>query len=293
MTSSAADSAPDPPRLAPGLHVAATPIGNLRDASFRLLDALAAADVVLCEDTRRTGALCARYGVSATLRPYHEHNAAAARPKILEALRAGAAYCLVSDAGTPLISDPGYKLVAEARDAGVPVYAVPGPCAATAALSVAGLPTDRFFFAGFPPAKQAARRAFLAAIADVPSALVFYEAPGRLAESLADMASAYADRDAAIVRELTKIHETVRRAPIGELAAVANEEARGEIVVVVGPPVATAPSAADVDAFLDEALAGLSVRDAAAVAADALSISKKAAYAAALEAKRRRDGGEG
>ena len=200
--------------LAPGLYVVATPIGNLGDVSLRALTTLAAADAILAEDTRVTRRLLDRYDISAPLVAYHEHNAAEVRPRILARLAAGEALALVSDAGTPLVSDPGYKLVVDAAAAGVAVFALPGPCAAIAALTTAALPTDRFFFEGFLPAKAAARRERIAALAAIPATLVIYESPGRLAESLADLAAGLGPRPAAVARELTKLHEETRRATL-------------------------------------------------------------------------------
>ncbi|MBI1391382.1 MAG: 16S rRNA (cytidine(1402)-2'-O)-methyltransferase [Alphaproteobacteria bacterium] len=274
--------------VAPGLYVAATPIGNLGDVSRRLVDVLGAVDIIYCEDTRRTGALCAALGVRTERRAYHDHNAAAVRPEILARLNDGGAIALVSDAGTPLISDPGYRLVAEARDAGTDVFAIPGPCAAIAALSVAGVPTDRFLFAGFPPSKASARDDYLEELAGIRASLVFYETANRLAGSLAAMAKAFGPRQAAIVRELTKIHEETVRDRLDKLAA--RYEAappKGEIVVVVGPPTGAAVEAsdADVETFLIDALTVMSVKDAAAAAADALGIARKDAYRRAIALK--------
>ncbi len=277
--------------LSPGLYVAATPIGNLGDVSARLIETLKGADLILCEDTRRTGRLCAALGVSTPMRAYHDHNGAAVRPEIIERLAAGAAFALVSDAGTPLISDPGYKLVAEARAAGANVVAVPGPCAAIAALSVAGLPTDRFFFAGFPPAKAAARAKFLDELRHLPSSLVFYEAAGRLSESLAAMATAFGARDAAVVRELTKKFEETLTGGLPYLAQkIAEAPVKGEVVIVVGPPPDEAqPEAGEVEAFLADALTEMSVKDAAAAAAESFGVAKKDAYQLALALKRERE----
>src|SRR3954451_12636981 len=204
------------PRLAPGLYLVATPIGNLRDITLRGLEILASADLVACEDTRVTRKLFEHYGLSAPLIAYHDHNAETARPKILERLAAGEAVALVSDAGTPLISDPGYRLVREAIAAGVAVTAAPGASSALMALTIAGLPTDRFFFEGFLPAKEGARRARIADLARIPATLVLFESGPRLAAALADLAAGFGAREAAIARELTKLHEEVRR---GDLAA--------------------------------------------------------------------------
>ena len=225
-------------KLASGLHVVATPIGNLRDISLRALSTLAAAEAVIAEDTRVTKTLLAHYGIATPLIAYHEHNAHQVRPQLLARLSGGAALALVSDAGTPLVSDPGFKLVAEAVAAGVAVTSVPGASAVLAALVVAGLPTDRFFFEGFLPSKSAARRARLAELATVPGTLVFFESARRVAETLEDCAAVLGTREAAVARELTKHFESVRRGPLPELAReiAEGEPLRGEIVLLVGPP---------------------------------------------------------
>src|SRR5262245_38123197 len=210
------------PPLSGGLHLVATPIGNLRDVTLRALEVLAAADVIACEDTRVTRRLLDHYGIATPLTPYHEHNAAAMRPKILARLAAGEALALVSDAGTPLISDPGFKLVREAAACGIAVFAVPGASSVTAALSIGGLPTDRFLFMGFLPPKSAARQAALAEVKDLAATLLILEAPSRLAASLADLAQVLGPRPAAIAREMTKLHEEVRR---GTLAALSESYA--------------------------------------------------------------------
>jgi len=278
--------------LAPGLYVVATPIGSARDITLRALDILARADILAAEDTRTLRRLMEIHGLhlwGRTLLPYHDHNGPAQRPRLIAALREGRSVALVSDAGTPLIADPGYRLVAEAAAAGLPVTAAPGASAVLAALSVAGLPTDRFLFAGFPPPRAAARARFLAELAPVPATLVLYEAPRRLGESLAAMAEAFgADRPAAVCRELTKKFEEVRRAPLGTLAeAYVTAEPRGEIVVVIGPPGAPeAPDEATLDAALAAALATMSVKDAAAEVARALGLPRRLVYARALELAR-------
>ncbi|SNT67972.1 16S rRNA (cytidine1402-2'-O)-methyltransferase [Amphiplicatus metriothermophilus] len=274
--------------LDPGLYVAATPIGNLADVTFRVVEALKAADLILCEDTRRTAKLCAAYGIETPRAPYHEHNAARVLPGVIEKLKAGARVCLVSDAGTPLISDPGYRLVRAARDAGVTVIPLPGPSAAVAALSVAGAPTDRFLFAGFPPAKAAARRRFFEGLAAIDATLVFYESPARLAESLAAMAAAFGDRPAAVARELTKLHEEVREGRLAALAAdYAEAPPKGEIAVVVHPPAQAElrDDSVDVDALLCEALERMSLKDAATSVAAASGRARKEVYARALALK--------
>ena len=279
-----AGQAVDAPRLAPGLYLVATPIGNLRDITLRALEILAAADLVACEDTRISRKLFDHYGLSTPLIAYHDHNADAARPKILEMLTAGGALALISDAGTPLISDPGYKLVRAAAEAGHPVTAAPGPSAALTAVTVAGLPTDRFFFEGFLPAKEAARRTRIAALARIPATLVLFESGPRLAATLADLAAGLGTREAAIARELTKLHEEVRRGDLAALAAdyAAGAETRGEIVIVIAPPAAEQPSAADIDALLRAALARTSVKEAVAEVAAATGESRRAVYSRAL-----------
>ena len=217
-TSSRARSV-EAPALAPGLHIVATPIGNLRDTTLRALEVLAAADVIACEDTRVTRKLIDHYGITTPLTPYHDHNAAEARPKLIARLAAGGAVALVSDAGTPLVSDPGFKLVRAAHDAGYAVTAVPGASAALAALAVAGLPTDRFFFEGFLPPKTGQRRARIAELARIPATLLLFETGPRLAAALADLAEGLGLREAAVCRELTKLHEEVRRGDLAALAA--------------------------------------------------------------------------
>src|SRR5215470_10349058 len=237
----AGQAVPAPP-LPRGLYIVATPIGHLGDVTLRALETLAAADLIACEDTRVTARLLERYGIRTPLTPYHDHNAETARPKILARIRDGAAVALVSDAGTPLVSDPGYRLVRAVLDMGAAVTAVPGASAVLAALGVAGLPTDRFFFEGFLPPKDAARRARIAELARIPATLVLFETGPRIAATLADLAEGLGDRDAAICRELTKLHEEVRRGALAALAAhyAAGGETRGEFVVVVAPGAAEA-----------------------------------------------------
>jgi 16S rRNA (cytidine1402-2'-O)-methyltransferase len=272
------------PKPAPGLHVVATPIGNLRDVTLRALEVLAGADVIACEDTRVTRKLLEHYGIATPLTPYHEHNAAAARPKILKRLGDGEAVALVSDAGTPLVSDPGYKLVRAAREMGYAVTPVPGASAVLAALGVAGLPTDRFFFEGFLPAKETARRARIAELARIPASLVLFESGPRLAAALADLAGTLGARDAAICRELTKLYEEVRRS---DLATLARDYAgmaapRGEIVIVIAPPREAQSSAADIDDLLRQALVRASVKDAVSEVALATGQSRREVYQRAL-----------
>ncbi len=276
--------------LEPGLYVAATPIGNLKDVTYRVIETLKAADRIYCEDTRQTAKLCAAYGIETPRAAYHEHNADRVEAEIIAALKDGAAICLVSDAGTPLISDPGYRLVRAARAAGVKIIPLPGPCAAIAALSAAGAPTERFFFAGFPPPKAEARATFFKSLAAVDATLVFYEGPSRLAESLGAMAAAFGARRAVVARELTKIFEEFDEGALGDLAEKYKAHPpRGEIVVIVEPPPAAAQaSETEIDAFLLAALDKMSVKDAAAAAADALGVARKIAYERALSLKKPR-----
>jgi 16S rRNA (cytidine1402-2'-O)-methyltransferase len=272
-------------RLAPGLYLVATPIGNLGDVTLRALQALAGADLIACEDTRVTRKLLDRYAITTPLTPYHDHNAAKARPGLLRRLVEGAAIALVSDAGTPLISDPGYKLVRAAQDAGHLVTALPGPSAVLTALTVSGLPTDQFFFAGFLPPKQAARRARIAEVAPLPATLVLFESGPRIAATLADLAAGLgANREAALCRELTKLHEEVKRGELASLAKVCSGgELRGEIVVVIAPPQAPAQiGAAESEGLLRDALARLSLKDAVAEVAQLTGKRRREIYQSAL-----------
>src|SRR5471032_2929013 len=288
----------DAPPLAAGLYLVATPIGNLRDVSLRALETLAAADVIACEDSRVTRKLAEHYGIATPLTPYHEHNAAEARPKILARLAQGQTVALVSDAGTPLISDPGYRLVREAVEAGFTVVPVPGASAVLSALGVAGLPTDRFFFEGFLPPKQAARQKRIAALAGIPATLVLFESGPRLGAALADLAVGLGPRAAAICRELTKLHEEIRRDDLASLARhyEAGAETRGEIVIVVAPPADDAETADDVDDLLRRALARVSVKDAVAEVALATGRPRREVYQRALalaDTTKNLDGGDG
>ena len=264
----------------------ATPIGNLGDVTLRALQILAAADVIACEDTRVSRKLLDHYGIDTPLTPYHDHNAAAARPKLIARLAAGEAVALISDAGTPLVSDPGLKLVQAAREAGHAVTAAPGASAVLAALAVAGLASDRFFFEGFLPPRQTARRARIAALARIPGTLVLFESGPRLGEALADLAEGLGPREAAVCRELTKLHEEVRR---GDLATLARDyageaETRGEMVILVAPPAAEQHIAADeLDRLLQSALARASVKDAVAEVATASGLPRREVYRRALE----------
>jgi 16S rRNA (cytidine1402-2'-O)-methyltransferase len=270
------------PSLEGGLYVVATPIGNLRDITLRALDVLGGCSLLLAEDTRVTGKLLSAYGLSPRLQSYHEHNAEAVRPRIMAALAAGEAVALVSDAGTPLISDPGFKLVREAAAAGHKVIPLPGASALLAGLVTAGLPTDRFLFAGFPPVKAGARARFFAEVADTPATLVFYETGPRLKVSLEAMHAAFGDREAAVARELTKMFEEVRRGPLSQLAAE-TDVPKGEIVVLVAPPEAqAAPDDDVVDALLRKLMAEHSLKVAAALAAEELKLPRRDVYTRAL-----------
>jgi 16S rRNA (cytidine1402-2'-O)-methyltransferase len=272
------------PALAAGLHVVATPIGNLRDITLRALEALAGADLIACEDTRVTRKLIDHYGITTPLTPYHEHNAAQARPKILARLADGAAVALVSDAGTPLISDPGFKLAREAGAAGHGVTAVPGASAVLAALAVSGLPTDRFWFEGFLPAREGARRRRIDEIKLIAATLVLFESGPRLGTALADLAAALGPRPAAVCRELTKLYEEIRRGDLASLARhyAAGEAPRGEIAIVIAPPDAPAPEAADLDALLRPALARVSLKQAVGEIAAVTGRPRREVYQRAL-----------
>jgi 16S rRNA (cytidine1402-2'-O)-methyltransferase len=289
-----AGQALEAPPLAPGLYVVATPIGNLRDVTLRALEILAAADLIACEDTRVSRKLLDHYGIATRLTAYHDHNAAAARPKILARLEQGAAVALISDAGTPLVSDPGYKLARAASAAGHTVTAAPGASSVLAALAVAGLPSDRFCFEGFLPSKARARQSRIAELARIPATLILFETGPRLAASLNDLAAGLGAREAAVCRELTKLHEEVRR---GELAALARDyaaepEPRGEMVIVVAPPAADErPDLGETDALLRTALARASVRDAVAEVATLTGQSRGEVYRRALALSKERSEG--
>jgi len=283
----------DAPALPSGLYLVATPIGNLRDITLRALEILAAADVIACEDTRITRKLLNHYGIAAPLTPYHDHNAAQARPRLLARLQDGAAIALVSDAGTPLVSDPGYKLVRAVHEIGRPVIAAPGASSVLAALAVAGLATDRFHFEGFLPPKQAARQSRIAELRRIAATLVLFETAPRLAGALADLAAGLGRREAAICRELTKLHEEVRRGELAMLAAdyASASEPRGEIVLVIGPPTEDdRPSPADIDRLLRAALARRSMKDAVAEIASVTGRSRGEVYRRALALKDQGDG---
>lgn len=274
------------PTLPPGLYIVATPIGNLSDLSPRAAAVLAAADLIAVEDSRVTAKLLRHIGTRRPMLPYHDHNAERVRPELLARMR-GEAVALVSDAGTPLISDPGFKLVREARAAGIAVTTVPGPSAAVAALTLAGLPTDRFLFAGFLPPRPAARSAAIAELAPVRATLVVYESGARLGATLAALRDGLGDREAAVVREISKRFEETVTGSLAELAGRYSETApRGEIVVVVGPPRAAEPAGeAAIDAALEAAMARLSPSRAAAEVADALGVPRRQVYARAQALK--------
>lgn len=272
----------------PGLHLVATPIGAARDITLRALDVLAGADVLAAEDTRTLRHLMEIHGIALAGRPLvavHDHNEAGVTPRILGALAAGKSVAYASEAGTPLVSDPGFGLVRAAAEAGHPVHAVPGPSAVLAALTVAGLPTDRFLFAGFPPAAAGDRARFLAGLAATEATVVLYESPRRVARTLREMAEVFGpDRRAALCRELTKRHEEVRRAPLGELAAaLADQEVKGEIVLVVDRAAPAQAGAEDVDSALENALKSMSVKDAVAFVSQTLNVPRRRVYQRALE----------
>ena len=281
------------PRLAGGLHVVATPIGHLGDVTLRALETLAAADLIACEDTRVTRVLLDRYGIRAPLVSYNDHNAAERRPRLMEMLADGKAVVLVSDAGTPLVSDPGYKLVHEAIATGHPVVPVPGASALLAALVASGLPSDAFLFAGFLAVRSEARRHRIEDLARVPATLIFYESPHRIADTLADLAAVLgAARPGAVARELTKHFEEVVRGPLGDLAATfAARTVKGEIVVLVGPPAEETVSEVDVDAMLRAALARQAPGKAVAEVARLTGADRKALYERAMALKDEAKGG--
>jgi 16S rRNA (cytidine1402-2'-O)-methyltransferase len=279
-------STPDNERLSPGLYIVATPIGNLSDLTPRAADILSRADAIAVEDSRVTARLLAHIGIKRPMIPYHDHNADRIRPGLI-ARMGSEAIALVSDAGTPLISDPGYKLVRDTRAAGHLVVTLPGPCAAVAALTLAGLPTDRFFFLGFLPPKAKARADAIAEVARIRATLVLYESGPRLATTLAALAEGLGDREAAVAREITKRFEECVTGTLLELAArYADAPPRGEIVIVVGPPGEDEPvTAIDADALLRDALTRLPAAKAASEVAKATGLQKRDLYARALDMK--------
>lgn len=278
-----------PSGIHPGLFLVATPIGNLGDLSPRAVATLRSSDLILCEDTRTTAFLLSQHGIAAPTSPLHEHNEDARTPSILERLRGGGLVSLVSDAGTPLMSDPGYRLVRAAIAEGLQVSGVPGPNAALFALTLSGLPPHPFLFLGFPPPRSAARRTAFADLraaerAGLSATLIWHEAPHRLAETLSDLLAVFGDRPAVVARELTKRFEEVRRDALPGLCAhYAENAARGEITLLVGPPAADAGDADDLDGQLRRALAAHSVKDAAALVAAATGLPRRTVYARALE----------
>ena len=276
------------PKLEPGLHIVSTPIGNLRDITLRALDTLSGADEVLAEDTRVARKLLDAHGIRAKLSAYHDHNGAARRPEILQKLQDGATIALVSDAGTPLVSDPGWKLAHEAAEAGIRIIPVPGASAMLAGLVTSALPSDKFMFCGFLPVKSGQRKRDAEALKAVPATLIFYEGGSRLAACLADLADVLGpDRPAAIARELTKLFEETRRGTLSELAThyASAGAPKGEIVILIGPPIEKEASEADLDAALLDALETLPVKQAANQVGAALGISKRDAYQRALTLK--------
>jgi len=282
---------PAPPPLSdkplePGLYIVSTPIGNLRDITLRALDTLAGADMVLCEDTRVTGKLMHAYGLKQKLIRYDEHEAEQVRPRVLAALAEGAKVALVSDAGTPLVSDPGYRLVLAAAEAGHRIYPIPGASALLAGLAGAGLPTDRFLFAGFPPPKSAGRRALFEALRPIRATLIFYEGISRTADCLADMAAVFGERRAVVARELTKLHETILRGSLPALAVDPRlQDPKGEIVILVAPGEEEAATLQDADIALTEALKRMGPSDAASEVAKALGLNRRDLYRRALDMK--------
>jgi 16S rRNA (cytidine1402-2'-O)-methyltransferase len=274
--------------LAPGLYLVATPIGNLADITLRALSVLARADVIYCEDTRHSAKLLNHYCITAKMQPFHEHNEDRAIERALGDVEAGKRIAVISDAGTPLLSDPGFRLVRTAAERGIPVISIPGPSAALTALTTSGLPTDAFFFAGFLPPKQAARRTRLGELSQIPGSLVIFEAPHRVGEALADMADVLGNRAAVIARELTKLHEDVARGTLRTLAeASADQALKGEIVIVVGAAEPRDVSDEAIDARLAEVLDVMSLKDAAKAIAGELGVSKARVYALGIRVKDR------
>jgi 16S rRNA (cytidine1402-2'-O)-methyltransferase len=274
------------PPLAPGLYIVATPIGNLSDLSPRAAAVLAAADLIAVEDSRVTAKLLRHIGVKRPMIPYHDHNGDRVRPELLARMRDGAV-ALVSDAGTPLISDPGYKLVRDARAAGIEITTIPGPSAVIAALTLSGLPTDRFLFLGFLPPKAGARATVIAEVASLRATLVLYESGPRLAAALGALAEGLGDREAAVTREISKKFEETVTGTLSELAGrYADAPPKGEIVIVIGPPGEPEPAGeADVDAALADAMTRLSASRAAAEVAEKLGLPRRQVYERALALK--------
>ena len=277
------ENAPPEESLTPGLYIVATPIGNLGDLTMRAVDVLKRCDGVACEDTRVTGKLLKHLGISKPLWRYDDHSEHRDRTRLVDSMKTRAV-ALVSDAGTPMISDPGYRLVNDCRAEGIPVTALPGACAAVTGLALSGLPNDRFLFAGFLPSKDKARREVLEELGAVDATLVFYETAPRLSKSLAAIEQALPNREVAVARELTKLHEDVRRGlPSGLMAFYDANPPRGEIVLLVGPPPESIASEEDADAMLVDALRTMKASQAAAQVAKATGMDRKTLYARAME----------
>jgi len=278
---------PSRPQFFDGLAIVATPIGHSRDITLRALDILEQADIVACEDTRVTAKLLSMHGISRPLMAYHDHNAEKMRPRLIKRLKQGETVALVSDAGTPMVSDPGYKLVRACTEEGIPVVPIPGASSVLAALTASGLPTDRFFFAGFLAPKTTARKKALKELADIPGSLVIMESARRLAGSLADMAEVLGPRPAVVARELTKLFEEVRRGLLPDLADHYRRDGppKGEITIVIGPPLEITVGEADLDRLLVEALEHCSLRDAADAVTKATGLPRRKVYARALALK--------
>jgi len=275
--------------LEAGLHLVATPIGNLGDVTLRALSALAAADVVLCEDTRVSSRLLERYGIKAVMKPYHEHNAEAVRPAIIAALKDGGAYVLISDAGVPLVSDPGYRLVRACVEEGLKVHSLPGASSTLTALTLSGLPSDAFTFIGFLPQKEKARLDHLAKFAAVPSTLIAFESPHRVVDALVDIQSVFPNRIMALCRELTKLHEEVLRGTAAEIRSIlkSRESVKGEIVLVIAPPTDEVPPATDeiIEHAITTALQDHSASKAASLVSKEFGLQKEDIYARILRRK--------
>ena len=271
--------------ISPGLYIVATPIGNLKDLSERAKHILTNADLIACEDTRTSKKLMSAYLIKTPLVSYHEHSDDRARSKILDQLQAGKTIALISDAGTPLISDPGYKLVADARSEGINIVSIPGPSAVTAALSIAGLPTDRFLFIGFAPNKSGARVSWFEAEKNTMASLVYYESARRLTDSLKDASVVFGDREIAVCRELTKRFEEVQKGSFADVIEHYSTNApKGEIVIIIGPPAKKTDSNTDkIDDMLSSALKHMSVKSASSFVADYLGLKRKEIYKRALE----------
>jgi len=282
---------PDESELPPGLYVTATPIGNARDITLRALEVLGGVDAIAAEDTRVTAKLLAIHGISKPLSPYNDHNGERERPRLLARLKEGARIALVSDAGTPLVSDPGYKLVRAAYAGNIAVHVIPGPSAPLAALILSGLPSDRFLFAGFLPPRSGERRAALEDLRNQPATLIFFESGPRLGDALSDMADVLGDRPAAVARELTKLFEETRRGTLRELSAHYEKAGapKGEITLVVEGAKEVAPDFAKLDALLDQALQFMPVRAAADLLASAFDQPRKPIYDRALQRKKSDD----